>query len=365
MRKLIVILTLSVFMSGFAQLRMNNSGRVSIGALNVGANLAEAVRDTTITLTLLGDQGDFGEGASIAFGDNESLYTQNVKIGEAGSIDSDILWLHGKHGFTFTHNGVASDTIIAFDDQAGGYVKFGAPIQTSSVYLASDEEFKTDIEPLGATAAMLTRLNPMQYRLMPISGPKAYECIGGVSEKEMRDEEFYTQYYSYRTQGEIKFGLQAQELEEVFPELVLTSVDGKKYVDYIGLIPVLINAVQELSAEVEELRTENENQPMRMVSAASSDSMTDLVTSPGLYQNVPNPFNSSTIIKYRLTDGCVGAQLCVFNLQGTMLRSYPLNTQEKESQLTIGASEFPAGMYLYALICDGMEIDVKRMVVTE
>jgi len=33
--------------------------------------------------------------------------------------------------------------------------------------------------------------------------------------------------------------------------------------------------------------------------------------------------------------------------------------------LTIEASEFTPGMYIYSLIADGKEIDSKRMIVTE
>ena len=48
-------------------------------------------------------------------------------------------------------------------------------------------------------------------------------------------------------------GVIAQELERVFPELVSTDEQGRKKVDYIGLIGPLIEAVKELDARVSEL----------------------------------------------------------------------------------------------------------------
>jgi len=48
-------------------------------------------------------------------------------------------------------------------------------------------------------------------------------------------------------------GVIAQELEKVFPELVSTDEQGRKKVDYIGLIGPLIEAVKELDARVSEL----------------------------------------------------------------------------------------------------------------
>lgn len=48
-------------------------------------------------------------------------------------------------------------------------------------------------------------------------------------------------------------GVIAQEVEEVFPELVRTSPDGYKTVNYLGLIAPLIEALKELDARVEAL----------------------------------------------------------------------------------------------------------------
>jgi hypothetical protein len=61
-------------------------------------------------------------------------------------------------------------------------------------------------------------------------------------------------------EGQQDLGLIAQEVEEVFPEIVrekeLALVDGESYktVDYEKLVGVLIEAVKELKAEIEELK---------------------------------------------------------------------------------------------------------------
>lgn len=48
-------------------------------------------------------------------------------------------------------------------------------------------------------------------------------------------------------------GVIAQEVEEVFPELVSTDEQGYKRVNYAGLIAPLIEALKELDARVETL----------------------------------------------------------------------------------------------------------------
>jgi hypothetical protein len=48
-------------------------------------------------------------------------------------------------------------------------------------------------------------------------------------------------------------GVIAQEVEEVFPELVVTGPDGIKRVDYRGLIGPVVEAIKELDERVRAL----------------------------------------------------------------------------------------------------------------
>ena len=51
------------------------------------------------------------------------------------------------------------------------------------------------------------------------------------------------------------FGVMAQDVEKVLPELVHERPDGFKSVDYVKIIPYLIEEVKRLDAEVEELKS--------------------------------------------------------------------------------------------------------------
>jgi hypothetical protein len=50
------------------------------------------------------------------------------------------------------------------------------------------------------------------------------------------------------------YGIIAQEIEAVFPEMVTTRENGYKAVKYDRLIPVLIEAIKELNNEVKRLK---------------------------------------------------------------------------------------------------------------
>jgi len=49
-------------------------------------------------------------------------------------------------------------------------------------------------------------------------------------------------------------GVIAQELQDVIPEVVIEGTDGKLSVAYGNIVGVLIEAVKELKAEIEELK---------------------------------------------------------------------------------------------------------------
>jgi hypothetical protein len=59
--------------------------------------------------------------------------------------------------------------------------------------------------------------------------------------------------YVRKDTGKLGIGVVAQEVEQVFPQLVATDANGMKSVAYANMVGILIEAVKELSARVEEL----------------------------------------------------------------------------------------------------------------
>jgi hypothetical protein len=83
-----------------------------------------------------------------------------------------------------------------------------------------------------------------------------------------------------------------------------------------------------------------------------------------LFQNNPNPFNQTSIIKCFIPETSKAASLLVFDMNGTLKKTIAVNGKG-EVNVTINAKEFIAGMYYYSLIVDGQEIDTKKMILTE
>ena len=170
-------------------------------------------------------------------------------------------------------------------------------------------------------------------------------------------------------------GLIAQEVEKVYPELVVTGDNGMKSVDYSSIVAPLIEAVKELDVQNKAMSAKIEAVEAQL--AATNPALTTTVQSSAttqdealahqlkgavLYQNTPNPFNQSTVIRYALPEGTQQAGIIIYNMNGVQLMAYD-NLQGKD-QLEINAHTLKAGMYLYSLIADGQEVDTKRMILT-
>lgn len=143
------------------------------------------------------------------------------------------------------------------------------------------------------------------------------------------------------------------------------------YVDYISMIPLLVNAIGELNAQIEELKAENSELNQAVINAQSPaldynqpSQIADDFLRNALYQNRPNPFTTSTTITMSLRNDVTEAVLYIFDMQGSLLKTIPV-TDRGNVSVTIEGGELNAGMYIYSLIADGNEVASKRMILTK
>lgn len=62
-------------------------------------------------------------------------------------------------------------------------------------------------------------------------------------------------YYNKIGETERKLGVIAQEVETIIPEVVNSDADGMKSVAYANMVGLLIEAIKELKAEIDELKS--------------------------------------------------------------------------------------------------------------
>jgi hypothetical protein len=64
-----------------------------------------------------------------------------------------------------------------------------------------------------------------------------------------------TEFPEYNFANGLQFGVMAQELETVFPELIKVDEAGKKLVNYTQLIPLMLETIKHLSERVASLES--------------------------------------------------------------------------------------------------------------
>jgi hypothetical protein len=199
----------------------------------VGVSSGEAITDTGVK--------------GYAMGDDQILYGVHGEVDGSGEQTKIAIY-----GSTFYCSGLSY----------AGYFDGDVAYSGSLIGPPSDEKLKEDIEPLQGAVATIMQLEPVSFRYID-------------------DQRFEHMDLS---QGK-HYGLIAQQLEEVVPELVLPVAAPPKYsrlketrdsgsaliipeileegttykgIKYVELIPILVQAIKEQQQTIEELRGEIE-----------------------------------------------------------------------------------------------------------
>jgi len=186
---------------------LQNSTGSNNTALGAGAGSALTTGDNNI---LLGA----GAGSALTSG------SDNIYIGTAGDT-SDLgvirVGTHGVHHFTI----IPSISNV--------YVSVGNPVYATAEGLlgvhTSSIRFKQDVQDMGDASSRLLALRPVTF------------------------------HYKEQPEGPLQYGLIAEEVEQVMPELVVRDADGQSAsVAYHEMPAMLLNELQKQQAQIEELR---------------------------------------------------------------------------------------------------------------
>jgi Chaperone of endosialidase/Secretion system C-terminal sorting domain len=238
---------------------------------------------------------------------------------------------------------------------------FQGNVFSTGLYIGSDAQIKLNVNTETNVLPNIMRVRPVTFN---------YDVA---------------QYKELNLSPEKQHGFIAQELAVIFPEVVKSSrysipnsegIEGSSKtflsVNYPGLISILFRGIQEQQAQIEALR--------QTVIAANTVPTTpetgrggqdrQVVTSSGTFdvskfslaQNTPNPFSSSTTIRYSIPDGMRNGVIAVFDLTGKMMMQF--NGLSGRSQVTIDGNSLQAGMYIYTLLAEGQEVISKKMILT-
>lgn len=160
------------------------------------------------------------------------MFARTVYKGTHGAVNGD--WAtyftmspDAGRGWIFTNSASSSGGNVASISNTGNLTCSGEV----TAYSSSDIRLKTNIKPIASAIDVINKLNPVSYNWNSIA--KELNPLKGDS---------------------TEYGLIAQELEKVMPELVHEIYNEYKSIDYVKLVPILIKGMQELKAEINELK---------------------------------------------------------------------------------------------------------------
>lgn len=178
-----------------------------------------------------------------------------------------------------------------------------------------------------------------------------------------------------------QIGLIADELKQVFPELVQKAVHPARYdekdrhkmidpvvayeaVNYQGLIPVLIASAQEQQQQIEGLKKENSELKERLakIEATLTRNSTISLSSAYLENPVPNPSQSSSVVRYYVPESNATAKLTLVNAKGQTLKEVSLASRGS-GQVKLSTANLPAGVYGCTLWTDGQRVSSRQLVI--
>ena len=248
--------------------------------------------------------------------------------------------------------GTNTTTLPTISSRYAGYFYGNAYVNGTAYYVnqsqTSDARLKTNVKDINADAlSKVKELRPVQYQWKQVEDVRVEDTITIKTPHFSEDVDLNQTHY----------GFLAQEVLKLFPELVNEDGAGYLSVNYVELIPLLIQAVQELSVEVEELKSSDISKKRIAASKSSNEQSV-------LFQNKPNPFTIDTKIEYQLPETTQSATLYIYNANGLQVAEYPILTFGT-GNVIVSASTLDAGMYLYSLVADNQVIDTKRMILTK
>lgn len=80
-----------------------------------------------------------------------------------------------------------------------------------------------------------------------------------------------------------------------------------------------------------------------------------------LWQNVPNPANGNTVIRYELPAHCKG-RIVLTSGSGQTVKVFDLSNRAGTGEIEVNGQSLNAGVYSYSLVVNGRSVDTKRMV---
>jgi hypothetical protein len=287
-----------------------------------------------------------------------------MSYGVLGSIHNDM-----KGAGIYGTN--CDDSYYSIDGKFSGYFYgpmhiVGPVYSTVGFSSPSDMRLKKDVVSVedtehsnGSTLSNLLGLEVLSFHLKT---PYEEKASSAGDYEEGSADNINARYASLR-----HYGVSAQELQKIYPDIVYEWQDGTLAVNYVEMVPLLLRSIQQLKQELDELKGTGDiaRKPSYNTGERQTNGMDGVSAATGnrLFQNTPNPFTERTEIRFKLSDDARNAYIYIFDMTGKTVKQVPVDASMQS--VTIGGYELSSGIYLYSLVVNGQEIDTRRMILSK
>ncbi|PKP38443.1 MAG: hypothetical protein CVT98_05065 [Bacteroidetes bacterium HGW-Bacteroidetes-15] len=309
-------------------------------------------------------------GISVAGRFDNLITTQSIAVGVMANAQSN-----NPNSINIGVWGSAPTGTTNFAGFFDGNVQVNGSINATGTITPSDQQFKQNIQPLSNASTLLSQLAPKTFNF------DSTNFIG----------------FNFDTKNHM--GLIAQEVSNVFPNLVKESILPAEYdtlgnqisaavnyksLNYQELIPLLIAGFNEQQTVLNNKDSIIDNLETRLATLEACINQTGICNNHGgngqdnhkennqtvtlqntnaivLDQNLPNPFAESTQINYVIPADVQKATLLFYDMNGRIINEVTINERGNGS-LTVYGANLEKGIYTYSLIADGKLIATKKMV---
>jgi hypothetical protein len=302
-------------------------------------NGSEKVRIDTDGKVMIGTTGSLNDKLTVVAASNQCTFRTTA------THTAD----YGLAQYSWVNRALTKNWVVNYNSLDRFYVMGNGEVTAADYFFLSDGLLKENVETISSPLSKVQNLRGVTYNFKQETA-NANAMIGTVLPSEAPVK---------------RFGLIAQEVEQVIPEVVRTADNGIKSVSYSSLIGLLIEAIKEQNQKITQL----EDQLDKCCQKAGADVLNRTTGNPNaeinkpetsswLAQNKPNPFNKETIIEYNVVQEGK-ASILVFDMNGKLLKI------PGKGNITISGNDFRAGMYYYSLVVNDAEVDTKKMILTE
>ncbi len=351
-----------------------NSGQNNTsGTGNVFMGLAAGQNNTTGSFnTYIG----YASGGVTTTNSNNTFYGYGSGSGSNGDNNSFV-------GYYAKPNSSSLSNCSSFGYQsvatANSQIFLGAPSLAQlacSVALSvlSDGRYKRNINENVPGLKFINKLRPVTYNLN----------VHDLDKKLGVKEDKLTAAAADDKEKKLYTGFVAQDVEKVANEIGYNFSGVSKpqndsdfyMLRYSDFVVPLVKAVQQLSAQNDSLKQSEKSlqsqleemkatiQMLVEKTGVNTSSSNITLSGASLQQNIPNPYNQTTTIRYTLPQQFTSAQIIVTDITGRAVKQISVSGSGQGS-LQINARTLSSGTYNYSLIVDGKFIDTKKMILSK